>query len=122
MVENYDLKTISLMIGTGTPFSTGMGVVPTGMTRFVTFVKAQNQLAASNCLFLATAAAVGTMSTPTLASASQKDAISLQSMDMVAYPDKPNVENPLFSIAAGKYLDAVTDRGDMRLFMQYYDR
>lgn len=122
MVENYDLKTISLMIGTGTPFSTGMGVVPTGMTRFVTFVKSQNQLAASNCLFLATAATVGTMSTPTLASASQKDAISLQSMDMVAYPDKPNVENPLFSIAAGKYLDAVTDRGDMRLFMQYYDR
>jgi hypothetical protein len=31
------------------------------------------------------------------------------------------VDHPLFTVAAGNYIDALTDRGGAYLFMQYYD-
>ena len=95
----------------------GLGAVPSGMKRWITFIKQCNEDAAANSLFLCS----GTTATDaTAANAKDKQFLAGQ-YDTMAYPDSPNVKNPLFSIAASKYLAAYSSGGNTGLFVQFYD-
>jgi len=121
-VKNYDIKTVSKVIST---VNTGLslGAVPSGMKRWVTFVRADNAYGGENKLFLVSTTSETAASTVTLASAGAKDRVTLQSKEHFANPPKgpADPEFPLFSIAEAKYLTAKTNRGSVNLFMQYYD-
>lgn len=121
-VKNYDIKTVSKVIST---VNTGLslGAVPSGMKRWVTFVRADNVYGGENKLFLVSTTSETAASTVTLASAGAKDRITLQSKEHFANPPKgpADTDFPLFSIAEAKYLTAKTNRGSVNLFMQYYD-
>jgi len=115
-VTNKDLKTLSKVI-TSVPANLGLGAVASGMKRWVTFVKVTNEHAAANAIFLCS----GTTAT-NAASGVAKDKQYLGTQyDAFAYPDSPRPDNPLFSIAASKFLTAFTTVGNMHLFMQYFD-
>ena len=121
-VKNYDIKTVSKVIST---VNTGLslGAVPSGMKRWVTFVRADNVYGGENKLFLVSTTSETAASTVTLASAGAKDRITLQAKEHFADPPKgpADPEFPLFSIAESKYLTAKTNMGAVNLFMQYYD-
>lgn len=121
-IRNYDIKTVRKVIGTS-PTSLGLGAVPEGMKRWVTFVRADNVYGGINNLYIVSATAETVASTPTLASAAAKDKLQLQNAAGIALPScgptKP--ETPLFSIAEDKYLTALTDKGDTNVMIQYYD-
>ena len=121
-VKNYDIKTVSKVIGTNIT-SIGLGAVPSGMKRWVTFMRTDNVYGGENKLFLCSSTAETVTSTPTLASAAAKDRFTLQAKEHFADPPQgpADPEFPLFSIAEGKYLTALTNRGDTNLMLQYYD-
>jgi len=122
IAQNYDRKTLSKVISTAVA-TLGLGAVPVGMKRYVTMVRANNTAGANNTLYLCSAANSANVSTVTLASAAQKYAIQLEAGESDEFPKStPNVENPLFSIAAGAYVNAKTNTGTVRLFLQYYDQ
>lgn len=122
-VQNYDIKTLSKIIGT-TATSLGLGVVPSGMKRWVTFIRADNKYGGNNTLYFASATAEAGASTPTLASAAAKDRVRLQTNEEFFNPPQGPTDPrfPLFSIAEANYLSLLTDRGDAIVFMQYYDK
>ena len=121
MVKNYDIKTLSKVIGT-TVATLGIGAVPTGMKRYVTLLRTNNISGMQNTLFVASAANSANTSSPTLASAAQKYSIRHDTDESDEFPrSTPDPEHPLFSIAADKYINMLTDRGNTRVFMQYYD-
>ncbi len=121
-VKNYDIRTISKIISTVNT-GLGLGAVPTGMKRWVTFVRADNVYGGENKLILASVTGSVAASTFTLASAAAKDRITLQSKEHFADPPQgpTDPEFPLFSIAESRYLQAKTNRGQVNLFIQYYD-
>lgn len=115
--ENTELKTLIKGV-TNTVADLELGAVPAGMKRWVTFIKLTNELGAANSLYLCS----GTTATDaSLGIAKDVQALANQ-YDTLAYPDRPNLCTPLFSIAENKYLTAITTGGTMRVFMQYYDR
>jgi len=119
-VKNHDIKTVNTMIGSGAA-TLGIGAVPTGMKRYVTFLRFDNVYAGLQRAYIASLSAASTCVAST-ASAAAKIAINLETDEEESIPPGvPDVEHPLFSIAAGKYVGAVTNRGDAYLFMQYYD-
>ncbi|MDP2217197.1 MAG: hypothetical protein Q8J68_07930 [Methanolobus sp.] len=121
-VKNYDLKTVTKVIST---VNTGLslGAVPTGMKRWVTFVRVDNVYGGENKLFLISNTTETAASTITLASARAKDRITLQAKEHFANPPQgpASPDFPLFFIAAAKYLTAKTNRGSVNLFLQYFD-
>ena len=121
-VKNYDIKTVRKVIGTD-PTSLGLGAVPSGMKRWVTFFRTDNVYGGQNNLYLISATAETVASTPTLASAAAKDKIQLQTNEHLALPASGPTDplHPLFSIAEDKYLTALTDKGDTNVMIQYYD-
>lgn len=121
-VKNYDLRTVSKIISTiNTGF--GIGAVPTGMKRWVTFIRLDNVYGGENKLILASVTGSTAASTIALASAAAKERITLQAKEHFADPARGPSDPvfPLFSIAAGKYLQGKTTRGQMNVFLQYYD-
>lgn len=116
-IENIEIKTLSKVVGT-TPPDLGLGAVAAGMKRWVTFIKATNEFAGANAIFLCS----GTTAT-NAASGVQKDKQGFGNQyGTIGYPDRPAPNEPLFSIAESKYLTAFTDAGNMHLFVQYYDK
>lgn len=115
MANKYDLKIVQkTLTGTTSGTDLGIGVVAADKTRFVTFVKIY--CPTGNTVQLGPASAA----TGALTSVSDKQ--GLTAGDTIAYPDKPDIENPLFSIAAGKYLGAITGAvADTELTLEYYD-
>lgn len=116
---DYNLKTISKVVGTAAAsYDLGAEQIPAGMKRYVTFIKATNEYTASNTIFICS----GTTAT-NAASGLAKDKQSFWSQyDSMSYPDKPSPDVPLFSVAESKYITARTNRGNMHIFMQYYDK
>ena len=120
-VENYDMKTVNKLIGS-TVADLGLGAVPTGMKRYVTFLRLDNVYGGKQKVYLASATTATYTATPTLASAASKITANIEAdKEECIPPGVPDVDHPLFSIAAGKYIGALTDRGGAYLFMQYYD-
>lgn len=122
IAQNYDLKTKSIVIGTAVA-TLGLGAVPAGMKRYVTLVRVNNIAGANNTIYLCSAANSVNTSTVALASAAQKYAIQLEAGESDEFPkSNPSAKNPLFSIAASAYVNARTNNGNVRLFLQYYDQ
>lgn len=120
-VENHDVKTVNVLIGSA-PVDLGLGAVPDGMKRYVTFMRLDNVHGGLQRAFIASTTATTYASTPTRASAAAKIAVNLEAgADEFIPPGVPDVDHPLFSVAGGKYIDALTNRGGAYLFMQYYD-
>ncbi len=114
---NHDLKTICKVIGT-TVQDLNAGAVPIAMKRYITFIKVTNEYTSSNVIFICS----GTTAL-NAASGIAKDRQGFWSQyDTIAYPDRPNAEAPLFSIAESKFLTAKTSNGNISLFLQYYDK
>lgn len=120
-VKNYDLKTMSKLIGTAIA-TLGLGAVPSGMKRYVTLVRVNNVAGMQNRLYIASAAGSATTTTSALASTAQKYSVMLPAEGIDQFPNSiPDPERPLFSFAAGSYVNMITTRGKMTVFMQYYD-
>lgn len=120
--QNYDLKSLSVVIGT-TVATLGLGAVPTGMKRYFTMIRANNISGANNTLYVCSGTGSATPATTASASAAQKYAVHLEANESDEFPrSKPSATNPLFSIAAGSYTVAKTSNGNCRLFMQYFDQ
>lgn len=122
VVKNYDIKTKSKVVGTAIA-SLGLGAVPTGMKRWITFMRVDNAYGGENKLWLVSTTGELVASTNTLASAGAKDRVTLQAKEHIAIPSEgpTDPEYPLFSIATSKYLSAKTNRGDVNLLVQYYE-
>ncbi len=122
IAQNYDIKTMSKVIGTAVA-TLALGAVPAGMKRYITLVRANNIAGANNTLYLCSAANSANVSTVALASAAQKYSIQLEAGESDEFPrSRPSTKNPLFSIAASAYVNARTNNGNVRLFLQYYDQ
>lgn len=120
-VENHDVKTVNKLIGSAI-VDLGLGAVPSGMKRYVTFVRLDNEYGGKQKVYLASTTATTYASTPTLASAAALLTVNIEADEEECIPPGvPDTEHPLFSVASGKYIDAVTDRGGAYMFMQYYD-
>jgi len=135
MARNYNIQTARKSLITGTMKASRTAVassVATGMTRYVTFVRLEGNSANSKLgsrVYLASAAA--TVSTTALASAGLKMVLELNSAyampKAVQHPPRIDTENPLFTIAAGKYLIVAKSALQLgsnpcTLFVQYYDQ
>lgn len=122
IAQNYDLKTMSKQIGSAV-VTLGLGAVPVGMKRYITMIRANNIAGANNTLYICSGTGSATPSTTASASAAQKYVVQLEAGESDEFPrSKSDPKNPLFSIAASAYVVAKTDRGNCRLFMQYYDQ
>jgi hypothetical protein len=120
-VENHDMKTMNKLIGS-TVADLGLGAVPTGMKRYVTFLRLDNVYGGKQKAYIASVASSTYASSPTLASAAAAITANIEADEEKCIPPGvPDADHPLFSIAAGKYIDALTDRGGAYLFMQYFD-
>jgi len=119
--RNYDLKTASKLVGT-TIATLGMGAVPTAMKRYITMVKVANVAGQQNVLYLASAATSAATATVSAVSAISKYSIQLPAEGIDTFPPTaPDISKPLFSLAAASFLKAKTNKGNARLFVQYYD-
>ena len=115
-VRDVELK-VAVQTVTATPTDLGIGAVPAGMRRWITFIKAENVAAGANALFLCS----GTTATDSSAG-NRRDKLILGSQyDLVAYPDSPDVEKPLFSIGPSRYLAIMASASSMETQIQYYD-
>lgn len=114
MVENYDLKTVHQQV-TATAVDLAIGIVPTGMKRYITFIKVTNTHTAAATLEIGEGAAVASVETT-------KDRQKLAAGDTIMYPDSPDAEKPIMSIAAGKYLVLdMSTSGTADATIGYYD-
>lgn len=120
-VENYDLKTVAKQVTTA-PTSLGLGAVPSGMKRWVTFIGVENAYGGVQTVYFASTATDLSASTATAASAGAKLRVRLGVNETRYLPvDKPDPDNPLFSIAGGSYMEVWPNRGSALVFIQYYD-
>ncbi len=127
MSQNHNIQTENNLLADEETVNIG-GVVPTGMTRYVTFVQVNQSLLSTggSAIYLCSGtASVGT--TDTLASAAQKLVVTVMSaVQDMSVPPAPDTEHPLFSVAAGKYLNAhmtsvAAVDNDAYLFVQFFD-
>lgn len=131
-IRNIELKTVTKVLSSNLSQVVG-GQVPSGMKRWVTFVAVDTKggiaLASNLGVYLAS---VG-VSNPTLASivatGNRKMLLMVRATTatkpmkkgLLQVPKVPNVNNPLFSIAGGKWLGVVTTKTTGTLTMQYFD-
>jgi len=134
--KNYNIQTKQFRLKGTTGSCVIIGsTVAAGMSRYVTFISVrQNSLArglGSKIWFASVATSQGA-STTTLASAAKKFTVRLVSAfgadKNYMYPRSgPDTENPLFSVAASKFLVARTSKtqagsASCTVFVQYYDQ
>jgi hypothetical protein len=143
MAKNYDIKTASAKIGgvaaAGAGNNTTIGaVVPTGMTRYVTYLRVtplEPRGMAGSKVYLCSGTTAEAFSDAE-ATAAQKMVIRIASVDTatatpsnnreVVAPPAPNTEHPLFTVAAGKFLrahlaTAASMSSSVQVFVQYFD-
>ena len=135
MSKNYNIRTATVR-AKGT---TGSGVaigssVATGMTRYVTFIKVMQSAGSAgkgSKLWFCSTAATATASSTALASAACKMMVLIPSAvgatKNYQVPNRPDTENPLFTIAAGKFLTVRSSKlqlgsNSCSIFVQYYDQ
>lgn len=127
MANIFDLKSKNVVIGSAAGTTTfGIGAVPAGKQRFVTFIKAVNLhhgAGATNTLYLATNSAA-TIALAT-AMANKKLSVPFRTGELDDVRQIPNdggdIENPLFSISGSNYLCGCASRAGIDVFVQYYD-
>lgn len=137
MPKNYDIKTVSkALVGKSSHIVIGSSVAA-GMTRYVTLLKVtqtQKTAGKGSRVYFCSTTASGTAATTGAASTAQKMRVTIQSA-LASYivdktkviPETPDTENPLFSIAASKWLSAYLcsvagASSPVHIFAQYYDQ
>ena len=122
-INKFDVRTVNKLIGSG-PVDLGLGAVPAGMKRYVTFINLQNVYGGAQKVWLASTSATTYGSTPTLASAASKFTFQLHSADAEKQIPQasPDYDHPLFNIAEDYFIDALCQYGSALLFLQYYDK
>ena len=122
-ITQHDIKTVNKLIGSG-PVDLGLGAVPAGMKRYVTFINIQNVYGGAQKVWLASTSATTFASTPTLASAAALFTLHMHSADSESQLPKssPDYGHPLFSISENSFIDALSNLGSAQLFLQFYDK
>lgn len=113
LVNNLDVKSDVKTVSTIAVKLTGSSV-PVGMKRWITYIKINNQDKSPNTITICSS-----LSSNAAVSSAAKDKVTLaNAYDLIAYPEKPA---PLFSIAESKFLTAMSSRGKISIFVQYFD-
>lgn len=111
----FDLQSVQIALsGADAGTDLGLGAVAQGTKRYVIGVKI-HAVTSSNKVTLGEAvAATGALTI---------DKLEQRVDDTFIYPEKMDINTPIFSISAGKYLGAIGLSGvtDTELTMQYYD-
>jgi len=115
--DNLEIKTLSKVVASAVA-DLGLGAVAAGMKRWVTFIKATNEHAGANAIFLCS----GVTATDAASGIAKDKQGFADQYDTIGYPDRPAPDEPLFSIAESRYLTAFSNNGNMHLFLQYYDK
>ena len=126
--NRYDFRNVAKCIATNRT-TLGIGAVPAGQTRWVTFLHGSNRYGGLNNLFVCSCAASTTLSAATIASRVAKAStyakfrIQLANEQNFTFPaDGPASPNqPLFSIAAAKYVSFLCSKGSASVNIQYFD-
>lgn len=121
-VRRTDIKTVRKLVTTaGTDI--GAGVVPSGMKRWVTFIRATNEYGGVQKIYICSATSAVYATTVARASATCKVKLLLDALGHENLPEKGPTDycHPLFAIAEDKYVNAYPDRGNASLFVQFYD-
>lgn len=132
--KNYNVvtKSVNPKNTTGSAVAVGSSVA-TGMTRYVTFIAISPRVGHSTKgrrVYFCSTSTSTKASTDALASSAAKMKYvqaSASAESNFSAPSKIDTENPLFSIAAGKYLtvhqsSAQAGSGACSVFVQYYDQ
>jgi len=137
--RNYNLQTVCKQIATKSSHVVIGSSVAAGLTRYVTMVRVAqvtNGAAKGSRVVFCSAAASNTATNITVASTIQKLSIGIpsavaavmkQPKKTVEVPSQPNSENPLFTVAASKWLTATLGSAagtsaTCVVFVQYYDQ
>jgi len=118
MVNQHDIKTKTILVSNAAT-DLGLGVVPNGMKRWVTFIRFSSHDGVSTPYFM-----LGSGITATDISTTNMKFRAIEDVPHYNYdncPKTPDPDHPLFSIAAGKYLTAYDYNGTSAIFIQYYD-
>jgi hypothetical protein len=133
--KNYNTVTKCLrpVNTTGAAIAAGSSVAA-GQTRYVTFVhlsRVQGATGIGAKVYLCSTSTAAKASTDTLASAAAKMVLILGSASApgnMSIPDRINTKNPLFTIAASRFLTvreaSTVGKGNAQVavFIQYYDQ
>jgi len=132
MSKNYDIQTSSEYLGGVSSHIVIGGVVPSGMTRYVTFMQMASVKSGGSHgtkAFICSTTATDTASATGAASTAQKMVIAMGSATgagCVQIPAAPDTEHPLFTIASEKYLtaflcSAAGHSSPVQMFTQFFD-
>lgn len=135
MPKNYNIvtKTVRAKGTTGSAVVIGSSVAA-NMTRYVTYIRVNQAAAAGNKgskLWFCSTAASSTASTTAAANTAMKLMVLIPSAvgidKVVELPAAPDTENPLFTIAASKWLSVRSSKlqlgsASCSIFVQYYDQ
>lgn len=113
----YDLSTVRVSL-TGSTVGTDLdlGAVPGGRTRFVTYIKVHVK-GMSNIVQVGSA--------PSAASGVSKVSFEQSVDNTYEYPERPDMDSPLFAVASGGYVGArtlVSNVSGTELTLQYFDK
>lgn len=131
-IRNIELKTVNRLLGSNASQVNMGGQVPAGMKRWVTFVSIDNVYSAAGAEQLGVYFASVTVSNPVKSSitttARRKLLLHLRGTQTsghrtgpVQVPKVPNVDTPLFSIAAEKWLGVFATKATAQVVVQYFD-
>ncbi len=136
MPKNYNIITkrvLRLKGTTGSAVAIGSSVAA-GMTRYVTFIRLEQGAGGGGLgskVWICSTAATATASSTALANTAMKMMLLIPSAvgveKSITVPDSPDPENPLFTIAASKFLTARASKlqlgsASTTLLVQYYDQ
>ena len=112
----YDLKNRQITLrGAAAGTDLGLGAVPNGRNRFIVSVMMETMTVSALVTLGQTAAATGAI-------LAGNERLKKKLNDTFIYPEKPNIETPIFSIDGEKFLGAVTDGAtDVELTVLYFD-
>jgi hypothetical protein len=137
--KNQNLQTVCKQIATKSSHIVIGSSVAAGLTRYVTYVRVAqvtNGAGKGSRVVFCSAAASNTATNITVASTIQKLSIGIpsavaanmkQPKKTVEVPSQPNSNNPLFTVAASKWLtatlgSAAATSATCVVFVQYYDQ
>lgn len=137
MPKNYNIitKTVRAKGTTGSAVTIGSSVAA-GMKRYVTLIRINQRAGGKGLgskLWFCSTAASSTASTTAAANTAMKLMVLINSAanagvhKVVELPDYPDPENPLFTIAASKFLTVRASKlqlgsASCAIFVQYYDQ
>ena len=132
-IRNSELKTTSKIVTEDTAGLNLAGQVPAGMKRWVSFLTmdtATVNRASDVGVYFASVSVSNPTKASLIATSNRKRFIPIEGTKLsrsnkarpVMLPASgPDPENPIFSIAAGKWLGVYASKTTANVFMQYYD-